>query len=237
MRKKLTTKGVEALIAPGPRRLEVWDVALPGFGIRVSVNGHRSWFCAIRRNGRVIRHTLGSYARLSLADAREAARTAMNDPNFGTAPSIEEENRSVTLGEVVPQFIELYARPKNRGWKECETTLNQKFGSLFEAPIRNITRQQIIRILDDMVARTPVRAVRSMAALKKLFNWALDRGLVDVNPIAGMSAPAKCNSRERVLGDDEIRRLLQAAETEGYPSERCTRCFSTPPNGEVKSAA
>src|SRR5882672_6344449 len=59
MRKKLTTKTVEALAPNGPKRFEVYDLILPGFGIRVSTNGHKSWFCAARVGSRLRRHTLG----------------------------------------------------------------------------------------------------------------------------------------------------------------------------------
>ncbi len=58
MRKKLTTKGVEALLPQGYKRYTIWDELLPGFGIRVSPNGHKSWFCAARANRRLRRFTL-----------------------------------------------------------------------------------------------------------------------------------------------------------------------------------
>src|SRR5580765_1732680 len=148
MRRKLTTKTIDALTPQGWKRLEVYDVTLPGFGMRVSANGHKSWFCAIRDNGRQRRVTLGPYPRVSLADARDAARKTMSDAKLGTiAPPCP------TLGETVPQFIELYARPKNRNWRESERILNQKFKSLFDKPLSEIKRADIVRILDDMIAR------------------------------------------------------------------------------------
>ena len=59
MRKKLTTKTVEALSNKGPKRLEIWDISLPGFGIRVSPSGSKTWFCTARQSGRSRRFTLG----------------------------------------------------------------------------------------------------------------------------------------------------------------------------------
>jgi hypothetical protein len=115
VRKKLTAKTIETLAHHGPRRLEVYDVTLPGFGLRISPNDHKSWFCVVRDYGRQRRVTLGPYPRVSLADARDAARTVMSDAKAGVlAPPCP------TLGETVPQFIELYARPKNRNWRESE---------------------------------------------------------------------------------------------------------------------
>jgi hypothetical protein len=36
MKRKLTSKTVEHLKALGPKRLDVWDTVLQGFGVRVS---------------------------------------------------------------------------------------------------------------------------------------------------------------------------------------------------------
>jgi integrase len=140
----------------------------------------------------------------------------MNDR--GVSLDAPDERAVVTLGEVVPQFIELYAKPKNRNWRETERLLNQKFASLYSTPIRKISRPDIVRILDAMIAEGKHgRANHAMAAIKKLLNWALNRGLIDINPIAGMPAPGRKLSRERILTEKEIRLLLTIASTEAYP--------------------
>jgi len=47
-----------------------------------------------------------------------------------------------------------------------------------------------VHVLDQIVASgRPYRANRALAALKKLTNWALDRGMIEVNPIAGLKPP------------------------------------------------
>jgi Phage integrase family len=48
-------------------------------------------------------------------------------------------------------------------------------------------------------------------------NWALDRGMIEVNPIAGLKPPHKERSRELVLPDEALASLMRAAEVEGYP--------------------
>jgi integrase len=48
-------------------------------------------------------------------------------------------------------------------------------------------------------------------------NWALDRGMIDVNPIAGLKPPHRERAREVVLSDKELLSLMQAADGEGYP--------------------
>ena len=117
----------------------------------------------------------------------------------------------------MPLFIQLYAKPKNRGWKESERLLG-KFRGLFAKPLTQIVRSDVVRVLDEIVASgTPYRANRALAALKKLMNWALDRGMIEVNPIAGLKPPHKERARETVLSDEDLASLMRAADVEGYP--------------------
>lgn len=211
MRKKLTSKTVDALPPPEGKRYEVWDQTLSGFGIRVSVSGRKTWFCTSRVNRKLRRHTLGTYPALSLSDARRTAQKVMREVQLGTY----DETETPTLGETIPKFIELYAKPKNRHWRQQERLLNQKFALLFDKPLDGITRSNVVRILDDMTARG--RANHVLAAIKKLMNWALDRGMIDVNPIAGLKPPSKIKARDRILSDVEIIRFMTAADAEGYP--------------------
>jgi integrase len=215
MRRKLSPKLIEHLKSPGPKRMDVWDTVLQCFGLRISPSGRKTWFVIVRMDGRQKRVTIGTFPAVSLAEARTEARKIIRDAQLGVFA--EQKAASPTLGETVPLFIQLYAKPKNRGWTESERLLG-KFQSLFAKPLVHIKRSEIVRVLDEIIASgTPYRANRALAALKKLMSWALDRGMIDVNPVAGLKPPHKEQSRERVLSDDEIRTLWVAAEIEGYP--------------------
>jgi Phage integrase family len=81
-----------------------------------------------------------------------------------------------------------------------------------------IARSDVVRVLDQIIASgTPYRANRALAALKKLMSWALDRGMIEVNPIAGLKPPHRERAREVVLSDGELLSLMQASDAEGYP--------------------
>ena len=216
MRAKLSPKRVDYLKAPGPKRLDVWDTVLQGFGVRVSPAGRKSWFVIVRVNGCQKRVTIGTYPAISLAEARGEARKIIRDAQLGVLAD-QHESPALTLGETVPLFIQLYAKPKNRGWKESERLLG-KFQGLFAKPLGQIARSDIVRVLDGIVASgTPYRANRALAALKKLISWSLDRGMIEVNPIAGLKPPHKERPREQVLSDDDLASLMKATDAEGYP--------------------
>lgn len=214
MRRKLTSKVVEFLNSPGPKRMDVWDTVLQGFGVRVSPTGRKAWFVMVRPDGQPKRVTIGTYPAISLADAREQAGKIIHDVQLGV---FEKPAETPTLGETVPLFIQLYAKPKNRGWKETERLLGD-FQALFNRPIDAIKRSDVVRVLDVMVASgRPFSANRALSNLKKLMNWSLDRGMIEVNPIAGLKPPVKERARDRVLTDRELSALLAAAGAEGYP--------------------
>jgi integrase len=216
MRAKLSPKLIEHLKAPGPKRLDAWDIVLQCFGVRVSPGGRKTWFVIVRIDGRQKRVTIGTYPAISLAEARTEARKIVRDAQLGIL-SDSEESPALTLGETVPLFIQLYAKPKNRGWRESERLLG-KFQGLFVKTPGQIARSDVVRVLDQIIASgTPYRANRALAALKKLMNWALDRGMIEVNPIAGLKPPHRERAREVVLSDEELLSLIQASHAEGYP--------------------
>jgi integrase len=216
MKRKLTPKTVEHLKAEGRRRLEVWDTTLPGFGIRAYQTRRKVWFVIARVKGRQRRFTIGTYPVLALGDARIKAREILRDVQMGVYDE-SPAPASTTLGEAVALFVSLYARPKNKGWRETERILG-KFAPLYDRPLDQIKRAEIVRVLDALVANgTPYRANRALSAIKKLLNWALNRGMIDINPLAGQSMPTKECARDRVLSDDEVERVVCAARNDGYP--------------------
>ena len=60
-------------------------------------------------------------------------------------------------------------------------------------------------------------ANRSLAAIRKLFNWAVERGHIEQSPCAGLRAPANLISRDRVLSDDELVAVWKGAARMSYP--------------------
>jgi integrase len=216
MKKTLTSKLVESVRPRMDRRVEIRDTLLPGFGLRISVNGKKSWFVVGRVDGRQIRHTVGTYPIIPLADARNAAREVLQQMQLGTYV-VEEPEPPLTFEAAIRQFIDRYAKPKNRDWRRTASVL-RKFESLNERPFAEIRRADVIRILDGMMEEgIPIRANRALAAIKKVFAWALDRGLIEVHPIAGLKPPGKEIKHDRILTDAEVRAFWDAAEALGYP--------------------
>jgi integrase len=132
-------------------------------------------------------------ARLAAEEARRAAEDS--------APTVEKLSES---------FLALYVRPRKRSAAEDERKLNvDVLPSLGKRRAKDVGRADVQALLDGIAARAPVAANRTKALLSRLFRWALSRGLVDVDPTAGIEAPAKERPRDRVLSEAEVRTFWQ----------------------------
>lgn len=200
------------------KREEFWDTSLPSFGIRVTKTGYKTFFVMCRTKGAQKRITLGHYPIISLSEARELAREKMRLVSDGML--IEEpEAQTLTVNEAFDLFIEIYAKEKNKDWKCAENRLRGTFIKEYGAvDIRDITRQDIIRLLDNMMARkTPIQANRVLAGIAKFLKWCAERGYIETSPAIYIAKPAKENPRDRVLSDDELYKIWVQTEKMGYP--------------------
>lgn len=220
---KLTALSVANAKVPASGRTEYWDAALPGFGLRVTHKGARSWTVLYRFRGQLRRVTLGSYPALSLADARDKARDVLQSIEKGTDPATEkaeERRRETDLFEgVIAEFVERHAKPNNRGWQRQERDLRREFLPYWKnRPIGSIARRDIIELLDKIADRTsPQRANRYLALVKKLFSWCAERGVIEASPAANIKPPGKALSRDRVLSADEAALFWRCCGEAGWP--------------------
>ncbi|MBO6676588.1 MAG: tyrosine-type recombinase/integrase [Rhizobiales bacterium] len=226
MKRRLTPKTINALPPATGKRYEVRDALLPGLHLRVSATGGKVFYLSTRVHGHMKRIKIGSWPVLTLHDAREKARTLLRSIELGRyvekAP-YEAEQRTKTLGEIVPEFISLYAKQHTKDWKGTERVL-LKFSPLFSRPIDQIRRAEIHRVLDTIIADgAPTRANRALAAIKKLMNWCIDRGIIETSPVAALRPPTKEVARERVLSDRELVTCYRMAELEGFPFAPCVQ--------------
>jgi hypothetical protein len=72
-------------------------------------------------------------------------------------------------------------------------------------------------LLDVMGKRSHAAARQLFAALRPIFPWAMDRGIIEHSPVIGLKGPKPLPSRERVLSTEEIRVFWAAADEFGWP--------------------
>lgn len=85
-------------------------------------------------------------------------------------------------------------------------------------PIDSITRRDVNDLLDKLVeGGLSVQANRVLAYVRKLFNWCIERGILDTSPAFQVKPPAAEQPRERDLKADEIATLWPAFASLGEP--------------------
>jgi integrase len=232
--KLLTDKTVANIKAPTTGRLETWDsiigddATLPGtFCLRVTERGVRSWSVMFRvfnhAKGKNVqkRMKLGEHPAMSLKEARTAARDALTVVARGEDPSIDSEggmNGFVSVADAVADFIEKHAKRKTRGEYETRRVFDRYvLPHIGEYRIDAVTHAQVRDIVEGLAEKTPYMANRTLAAVRKFFNWAAERQLVTASPVAGINKPGKETARDRVLVDDEITALWETFDGMGWP--------------------
>jgi integrase len=235
-KKRLTDLTVAATKAPprGGKRLELWDTVLPGFGLRITPQPHdaRSYFLmtmagageivrdeegTIIAGRRLRRFTIGNARVIPLDEARTRAREILRRADAGEDPTQPQAT--------VPTFRAFAADylKRRKGSLRATTVaeLTRTFRELGacwgDRALDGIRRQDVLAWLDDKAAVAPIRANRTLSALRTLFGDAQRRGLIESSPVERLKAPAKEHSRERALSDDEIAALWEATGRLGYP--------------------
>ncbi|WP_421360241.1 tyrosine-type recombinase/integrase [Agrobacterium rosae] len=227
MRKKLTPKLLDNLPPAEGKRYEVRDELVTGLHIRVSNAGGKVWYLATRVDAVSRRIKLGTYPVLSLKDAREQAQMILRDIQLGNFQQhdVEPAPKILTLGDVIPEFITRYAQRHTKDWKGTESVLLRMNG-LHGIAINAIKRGDVVRELERLISDIGdhggkgTRANRGLAAIKKLYSWCVDQGIVEISPVAGLKPLIKEVSRDRYLTDDEIIAYWNGCEAEGYPFEQ-----------------
>lgn len=228
-RKQLTVPFVEKVSPPADKPQEdYFDTILPAFGLRVGQR-KKAYFVMVRtlRNGtwKMRRTTLGSTNELDLAQARESAREAIERAQQGKAPvEVKRERREAqesasrnTFSHVRSEFLRLYRtrqkrKPSERTLAELRRVLESDlFAGWDERPLAEITKRDVMDVTDHLVEQGKETAAnRYLTYLKMLFGWALDRGIIEVDPTDRVKKPGSEQSRARVLAPAELHAIWHA---------------------------
>jgi integrase len=214
---KLTARTVEAARPPASGRLELFDEDLPGFCIRVTSNARRTASVFYRFGSRLRRATLGTLPPLTLADARQLAREALRAAALGQDPaSAKREAREAhTVASLVKDYIEAGQSRRSAATNgDYRRTLK---AVVLESPLGQQTAAQVARgelrsFLEGIACKTPIRANRVLALVRAAFRWGLREELIERDPTAGLQRLRPERPRERVLADDELKKLWETLD-------------------------
>ena len=85
---KLTDRSIRAL-KPAEGRYEKWIDGHKGLGVRVSIEGTKSWVFMYRYQGKLRRMTLGKFPTIGVARANRLHADALEKLEHGIDPAME----------------------------------------------------------------------------------------------------------------------------------------------------
>ena len=233
-KRTLTDRGIKALKPAKPGTLyDSMDTVVPGFGVRVSETGRRTFILLARFPGskNPTRRALGEYGTLTLEQARAKARNWIELVRNGTDPKVQEERarreelrkQQTTFEAVAEDFIERHVKGQRRA-RDTEREIRKELICPWRTkPISEIARDDIVRLIEEIADRpAPYLAHIVLGHTRSLFNWAINRGTYGLanSPCDRLKPAALIGAkqpRQRKLSDDELGALWRASETLGYP--------------------
>lgn len=130
----------------------------------------------------------------------------------------QQEARRNTFGACAADFLAKHAERRLRPSTQREyrrVLTGPDTRHLYAKPISEITKRDMIDVLEAIDERgSPGAAKRTLAYLRKFFNWCAERELVSTPPTDRIPRPHPEVKRDRVLSHDEIRDVLRAVDAE-----------------------
>jgi integrase len=193
-----------------------WDSEIPGFGLKVTPSGHKTYIFKYRvaggRGGQQRKPTIGTHGPMTCQQARDMARKWFASVKTGGDPSGERKaiRDAITVSDFCDRFIVDYARLKKKpkSVKGDESVMRRvikpMLGSMKVSAVGRADVERVHRSLKD----TPPHANRIVALLSKMFSLAERWGLrpAHSNPCRGIERYREF-ARERFLVSEELRRL------------------------------
>ena len=205
-------------LKPSSKRREVPDPGARGLYVVVQPSGQKSFAVRYRFAGKSRKLTVT--AGISLAAARKEAAEALyqiergRDPGETKRDAKQQQRRAAedTFRAIAEEYMRREGNRLRTARDRCGVLERLIFPSLGDRPIGAIKRSEIIRVLDQIEdEKGPGMARSTLAIIRKIMNWHAARSDEFRSPIVRGMDRTKGNARDRILTDDEIRAVWQAA--------------------------
>lgn len=196
----------------------LWDRELPGFGIRTTPAGTKSFIYQYRMlNQRQGKTTIGGFPGLTVDQARKLAREYAAMVERGESPS--DVKRSIRTAATVRDLAERYCGSyaitnnlKPTVVRDARSLLNRyvlpSLGTRKAAEVRSSEIEAVVGNARQNIGKS--QANKLIAVLKKMFNLAIDDDAALVNPVRVKKTAE--DQRYRFLSHVEVCGLLNACD-------------------------
>jgi integrase len=224
MKPSFTLKQVDDLPLPADGKPYRRGMGLEGFSVCVYPGGRKTYEIRYRcKAGHSRRQKLGHHPVLLPAEAYAKARKVLVEVEDGRDPAgeklvmIEAQKRdhADTLDTLIPLFLQ--TKIGGKSFKEIKRALTQHAKpNLPRGAVRALRKPHVVAAIEavrDAHGNSTARKVHHY--LGGFLRWCDERGVLDKNPMAGMSPQTLLGDspkRQRNLSDQELRLVMLAAD-------------------------
>lgn len=212
-------------IPPNAKQAQAFyrDSAIPGFGLRVTDTGAKSFIIEKRINGKVKRMTLGRYGNLTVEQAKNEAMKLLGDVATGGDPIGRKKQAKVdatSLSETFKDYLLTRKDLKPSTIKDYQRSLNWAAADWLTKPLTEIDKDMIEKRHRELGKRSHARANNAMRVLRALFNHAKNKyedgkgnPILLVNPVDRLSqnrAWYKVEQRRTLIRPTQLKPWFEA---------------------------
>lgn len=213
---KFNTLSIKHAKATGGVRLDIRVEGMRGLWLRVLPSGSKRFMYRFGAAGRKMMLEAPaedlSAVKLEWAALSRQFRNGINPreerdrQRAALRAAREAEAQRKTVAELSTRYLLEHASKKRTGAEDARRLYANILPQLGPMKAEEVTRRHLRELIDAIAQRAPIEANRTLALLRKLFNFALERDLVPGNPTAGITMPGQEQSRQRALHTaDELR--------------------------------
>ena len=208
---------------PGRAHIEIFDTLMRGLYVDMLANGRMAFRVRYRQDGKKRAHTLGNARLLTVAEARDLARTALRKVLAGGDPkAVDLPIDGPTIGHFYTQQYLPYVKSYKRSWDTDETMIRVHLvPALGDRAMGSLIPPDIARVVEAMRSRNYAAGTinRVLVLLRYGYTLALRWHIdgVDSNPAKELKNLKEDNKIERYLTPEQTTRLLTAVRHSQNP--------------------
>lgn len=213
---------VLAAKAIGGKRTQYRIDGCKGLILDVRASGQRTWFVRYQPGGRGKRtfrwFKIGDASIIGLGDASEKAdaiiRAVQKDQRDPQAERVRTRRDTKTFGDLFEDWHERYAVPRLKRADTDRFIYRRHIEPGFaRTKITDLKRLDIGRFRDKVAKEaTPLTSNNVLELINRVLNWAVDEGMIEVNPAARMRKAGERKPRDRVLSHAGIKTFWHALD-------------------------
>jgi integrase len=225
---RLDQRTIAGLDLAGRRDAIFFDEDLIGFGLRLRASGDRvrkSWVAQYRSNGRTRRVLIGTVEKVTLPDARKAARKILAKVELGGDPQGAKakmrREAAHTFRAVADTYLDArkpHLRPASLRVARLYLT-GPYFRALHPMAVNTVVRSDVAAAVRSITSKhSATTAAAARRHLSSFFGWVIAEGLLGngANPVDGSHQPDRPTSRDRVLARDELVAVWRACGDDDF---------------------